>query len=140
MDRFEMIKKSDEELKAKIAAEAEEKEMEKMSKRMTGDEKKVLMDDIKRMFEKEGYSDQAVSDFVYKEHAIEVKPSGVAALRKTMGLKQQRGAGKVSKKVTKVKASPVTGGSFDELEAAFDDFVLMFNEYREKRLKILESL
>lgn len=152
--RFDLIKQSAAKLKDEIEDKVQKKEMEKMSKRMTGDERAKAKEDIGRMFREPGYTDEKAADFIYKEHGIEIAVSGVTAMRKSMGLKQRgKKMGRPAaaapeseepKKRAYNKKSKVSrggsGGSFEELMEAFENFSELLEAYKEKREEALASI
>lgn len=146
-NRFELIKQRSEEIKA---AQAKKRKGEEMAKHMADQEREKVESEIKRMFAEDGYSDEKAAKFLYDEHGIDMAASSVALMRTSLGLKKRKGRrGKTSTKfkgLEETEGSPPAargkGGksSFSDVEEAFDNFATKFEEYRDRRQELIDSL
>lgn len=137
MNRFEMIKQAAQKARTGIQQTSENKELEKMAKRMTEDERKKASAEIVRMFEEPDYSDEKAADFLYKEHGIEMKPSGVAAIRRKEGMNQRSGR---SKKSVRGGAKPLNPRELSEEKDEYYQWLERLEEEHLKKIKALKVL
>lgn len=116
----------------KAAAEAQRNREDKMS-RMKAEERNAINKRIQEMFKKDGYTDKAVVEALYKEDGIEVSPASICIYRNELGLTkssikksivedEDAGAPETPKKR---KYTRRTQEVKDEMEASDEDIVTL---------------